>query len=371
VKICYATDWLPGYHKSWGGAEQACYRLAQLLIKQGHEVSVLATRPLKNPEEGFRFRRVRTIEDYLPPGATPILRQIKAALFPYDPVAAIASYRVLKRIRPDWLHVHNVYSMSLALVLNARRLGIPVVLSVYDYWFLCPLGFLWKVKDYTSYEGEACTDYHGRHCYTCLKKSRKIRLWQKPFIYTALLFRRRLLDFFIKRIDRFVILSQANARVLEEYGIDKSRIQAVHIPLGENMTSFETEPDKGYILYVGWLHPRKGPHVAVEAMPRIMEKVPDAKLYLVGEPANTAYLERITNFIKKNHLEENVRLMGRKPHSEVRELMRDAAVLVIPEQWETIAPNALTEGLVYGLRFFSEETVGRQLAELYQSWRKR
>ena len=51
-------------------------------------------------------------------------------------------------------------------------------------------------------------------------------------------------------------------------------------------------------------------------------------------------------------------------------------VLVVPEQWETIPPNALTEGTVLGKAMvasriggilFSEERVWQQLLGLYHS----
>jgi len=53
-----------------------------------------------------------------------------------------------------------------------------------------------------------------------------------------------------------------------------------------------------------------------------------------------------------------------------------ANVLVVPEQWETIPPNALTEGTVLGKAMvasriggilFSEERVWQQLLDLYYS----
>ena len=347
MRICYASDCLPNYHNSWGGAEQACLRLSKLLKNNGHEVPILASRPSMKVDDSLHFSTIPTIEDRLHMVHN-ILRNVKSALFPYDFISHVSSYKTIKRIRPDVLHIHNAQSLSLSLVLSANKLGIPVIISAYDYWFLCPLGFLWAVEDYTSYEGQPCSKFHGAHCAPCMAKARKLGLMQRYSLLIPLLFRKRLFDFFLNRIDKFVVLSPANATVLENYGIRKNNIHVVHIPLSEETVAETHEIEENSILYVGWLHPRKGPHIAVEAMPYVLQKIPDAKLYVIGEEANTEYVRRIRNSIRQNKLERSIFLLGRKPYSEVRQFVQTANVLVIPEQWETIAPNALTEGMVLG-----------------------
>src|SRR5260221_8468864 len=45
--------------------------------------------------------------------------------------------RFLKEERPDLLHVHHLAGHAFSLVRVARKLGIPIVLQVQDWWFLC------------------------------------------------------------------------------------------------------------------------------------------------------------------------------------------------------------------------------------------
>jgi glycosyltransferase involved in cell wall biosynthesis len=154
-------------------------------------------------------------------------------------------------------------------------------------------------------------------------------------------------DLFLRRIDGFAVLSPSNATVLAEYGIEKKKIFVVPIPLSDKTEAQPIERDS--ILYVGWIQPRKGPHIIVEAMPQILNRIPNAKLYLIGEQrSNKGYQKMMAALLSREGLAGHVFLLGRRPYHEVRNFMQKASVVVIPEQWETIPPNTLTEGLVLG-----------------------
>lgn len=347
MKICYVTDFLPGYHKMWGGAEQACYRLTKLLIKNGHQLSILSRKPVRRPEEDFSFFPIPVFEDFFPEKVRYPLKQLKVISCPYDPISHLSSHRLLRRINPDVIHFHNVSTLSLGLLWSAKRLGIPTVYSVYDYSLICPMGHLWLLKDYAGYEGTPCHRFHGIHCVDCLASYRKLSQWQKTLFASILSLRKKFFNFFIDRIDSFIVLSPSNARALESYGIEKERVFFIPIPLSEKIDAQPMEENS--ILYVGWIQPRKGPHIVLEAMPQILERVPDAKLYVIGEMiANKEYEEKIASLVNRSELQGHVFTLGRRPYHEVKDFIQKANVLVIPEQWETISPNTLTEGMVLG-----------------------
>lgn len=347
MKIAFATDYIPEHHDIWGGGEQACLRLYEMLSKNGHNLTILSTKPNKTPDANLNFQRVRVIDDLLPRKLKYQARQTKSAFFPLDILSLFSSYFVIRKAKPDILHFHNIHSLSLSLLVVARLLKIPTVISVYDYWIVCPIGFLWKIEDFGSYEGTNCHEFHGVRCIKCVVKQKSYLKLFTPFLVAFLGFRKKLLDKLLKKMDGFIVLSQSNADILEEYGINRNKIGVVQIPLGaENLNS---EIEDNSILFIGWLHPRKGPHVVVKAMPHILKEIPGARLYMFGDQAgNQEYKESILSFIKQNNLDSNIFLLGKQPHDAVKEYLRKASVLVIPETWETIAPNTLTEGLTYG-----------------------
>jgi glycosyltransferase involved in cell wall biosynthesis len=346
MKICYATDYLPNHHRIWGGAEQACYRLAALLIKGGHKLSLLSTRPLTPPAGDFDYFSIPVIEDFFPERWRYRARQLKLILSPYDFISHLPAHKILRHIRPDVLHLHNVSSLSFSLAWSARKLGIPTVYSFYDYAALCPMGHLWLMDTYASYRGTPCKKFHGSYCVDCISAYRKLGHLPRYTLATLLSLRKRAFDFFLRQIDYFVVLSPANAQPLREYGIGPERIFAIPIPLAEEP---DAQAEEGSILFVGVIQPRKGLHVLLAAMPGVLKRVPDARLYVLGElRANRQYEEIIASLQDRCELDGHIFMLGKRPYTEVRDYMRKASVLVIPEQWETIAPNTLTEGMVLG-----------------------
>lgn len=357
MKIVFATDYLPMYHNTWGGGEQACFRIAQMLLRNGHDVTVLSTRPERIPDENFNFFSLRVAEDFFPKRLKYTLRQFKSAFFPFDILTLVSSYLVLRKIRPDVLHLHNIHCLTFSLAISARLLKIPVVISIYDYGIICPIGFLWKLHKFNDYKGINCDKFHGTYCLDCVVRQKTYLKYLKFILIPLLIFRQKFLDRVLAKINGFIVLSQSNAEVLKDYGVKEEKIGVVQIPLDES--DFEQEIEENSILFIGWLHPRKGPHVVVRAMPHVLKKIPTAKLYMFGdEKSNKAYKEDIVDFIKKNNIEKNILLLGRRPHSEVKEYLRKANVLVIPETWETIATNTLTEGLTYGMAIVASRVGG-------------
>lgn len=349
IKIYFASDYIPNYFPTWGGAEQACVRLATLLQNNGHDISVITT-PLDQPVlEKFKHIPMNVIDNYLPVSMQKPLRFFKSTLFPYDPISHIQSRKVFRRSLPNVLHLHNFSSLSFSLLLTAKKFHIPTLISAYDFWFICPEGFCWLLSDYISYSGEPCKKYHGPHCKQCLSKYIPLTLFQKMVFSCVLPFRKKIFDYFLKQLDGFIVLSEDNARILKNYGVADHKIHVVHIPLTiEDIDSQPSSIEKHSILFTGWTHPRKGLKVVVEAMAHVVKSFPDARLYAIGGSYNKRYEDLLARIIKKNKLENNINLLGKKPYSIVKQYIRKAHVLVIPEQWETIAPNALTEGMVFG-----------------------
>jgi glycosyltransferase involved in cell wall biosynthesis len=350
MKICFASDYFPLYHKFWGGAEQATSRFQDLLNKKGHQTTLLFTKPQKQTKETsstIKFFAIPVLEDYLPNRIALSIGKLKANLFPLDFFSYIYSYKALKKANPDILHLHNFHSLSFSLVLAAKQLHIPIVYSIYDYWCLCPLGTL------VDCEKKACRKFHGPYCSRCIKcfGFQDMSELSVSFLSFWLMFRQKIFDFFLKKIDAFVVLSKSSSVILSEYGVHKERIFSVPLFLSKDIDDpienpFSSEPDS--ILYVGWIHPRKGLHVLLEAMPLILEEIAGAKLYVIGESVDDCYMNKINAIIRKNNLHNKVFLMGKRSFQEVKQFFQKTSVMVIPEQWENMSPVILGESMYFG-----------------------
>ncbi|MCK4649184.1 glycosyltransferase family 4 protein [bacterium] len=338
MKICQVTDHLPKYHEVWGGAEQACYRLIKLLNKERSEVSVLSTKPAKTPKENFKFFMVKTLENYLIPTLRKYSVKVKTIFFPFDPVSYISFYKILKKLKPDILHFHNFKILSLSLLYIAKILKIPTLLTIYDYWYFCPKETLFNSK------GEVCKKFQGTNCIGCYRFKR-IRYLQNLFLP----FRKRIFNFFLSRVDAFLVLSKSSSKILRRYGIDQKKIHL--IPQAFSFKDRDTqkikEIEQGAILYIGWIQHRKGLHVILEAMPRILKKIPKARLYVIGEWVDREYEERVRSLIGKYHLTKNISILGKKNYPEVKKFLQRASVVVVPEQWENMSPVVLIEAMAH------------------------
>ncbi|MBX3387557.1 MAG: hypothetical protein KF768_13395 [Phycisphaeraceae bacterium] len=63
----------------------------------------------------------------------------------------------------DIVHIHSQEGLGLDLIPTIRSAGFPVVVTLHNYWFLCPQ------VDLLHAERSVCTDYDGgRRCETCL-----------------------------------------------------------------------------------------------------------------------------------------------------------------------------------------------------------
>ena len=148
-----------------------------------------------------------------------------------------------------------------------------------------------------------------------------------------------------------VVLSESSANILQHYGSEKTKIHVIRqtsLPKEEELRKKETI-EQGSILYVGWLQHRKGLHVIIKAMPKILRSVPEAKLYIIGEVTeeDKQYLNELEHLIKREGLENRVLFLGKKPYEEVKEFLRKSQVVVIPEQWENMSPVILVEAMAF------------------------
>ena len=331
MKVIHLTDTLPGAHKKWGGAERVAEKTIDLAAKFGAENMVFCLKPdIWN--KNYPFFVLRTMEERFGWRVASAIRSI----LPFDFLAYFETLKLLKKIKPDVVHLHNVSEISLAPILAAKRLKIKVALAVYDYWYFCPKRILIK-KD-----GALCRDFHGIACQGCFEPKRLPRIEN---LFLPL--RRKIFDYFLNKIDKFLTLSEASKNLLADYGISKDRIVVIPAPI---TPVFEKaiSGDSKKIIFAAWLSPHKGLHIILEAMPEVLQSAPDAKLIVSANGGDAGYKQGIENLIKSLGMENNVLILAKKD-ADIGELIKEAALVVIPEQWENMSPVLMLEGALAGM----------------------
>jgi glycosyltransferase involved in cell wall biosynthesis len=150
--------------RSVAGVEVYTARLAHALQEAGHAVRVV-TAAYDLSAAPYSVRRHRL-------GALDVVEIVNAHL----EGTLEATYRVpaidraiadaLEDFRPDCLHAQHLLNLSTGLFDAARERGVPVVLTLHDYWLTCPRDGLRMRAD-----GVLCTTVDHRVCAECLSDS--------------------------------------------------------------------------------------------------------------------------------------------------------------------------------------------------------
>ncbi|MCC6766207.1 MAG: glycosyltransferase [Deltaproteobacteria bacterium] len=166
-----------------GGATLACAATARALRARGHAVEVFCGRPHGDAPpyaesrwdvDGIAVTGVNAAAGYDALGERAY----------HHPEVAPVFARFLARARPDVVHFHSIQALGADLVTTARAHGVPVVVTMHDWWWWCPRLFLVDDTGYVCPErvaSERCGcapgfDFVGRraHLERCLAAADRI-----------------------------------------------------------------------------------------------------------------------------------------------------------------------------------------------------
>jgi PEP-CTERM/exosortase A-associated glycosyltransferase len=222
--------------------------------------------------------------------------------------------RAVRDWRPDLIHAHSPVLVGLPALRVSRRHRLPFVYEIRDLW------------------ENALVD-RGR-------------------------FGHRSLRYQLARRGETYVLSKADAVVticetLEaELRGRLSGTAEVHVVAnGVDTEAFTPRPPsqptrekyrlggKRVVLYVGTFQPYEGLELLVRSLQRVLARLPDAHLVIVGGSASLAYRgattrgtqeEVLDRVVSELHLGEHVTMTGRVPHEEVGDLYSIADCVVYP-----------------------------------------
>jgi glycosyltransferase involved in cell wall biosynthesis/GT2 family glycosyltransferase len=237
--------------------------------------------------------------------------------------------RFLKSERPHLLHVHHLAGHAFSLVRVAKKLRIPIVMQIQDWWFLCA-----RVNLFHR-DGNRCSGPSLAKCARCVDLTR-IPLSNR-FLHVV---RRRAARKALAMCDAFVAGSNA---IRADYAGILPRAKPFHvIPYG---IAIEAPPEPRAKAqrpvrfgYVGSIAPHKGVHIAVAAMRDV-----DATLHIWGNA--DAYPDYVASM---NH-GANVIFEGRFAEEDKARVFASMDVLLVPsiglESFGLAAREAMASGV--------------------------
>jgi glycosyltransferase involved in cell wall biosynthesis len=119
------------------------------------------------------------------------------------------------------------------------------------------------------------------------------------------------------------------------YGVDPRKIVVLPFPVTWSMRPKNVEfPMKPTVLFCGRLTKEKGVHILIRAMKSVLQRIPDARLVVVGDTDNKSYRCELEKTVEVLGMRDSVTFLGWVSNDQIAERYQQSWVLVVPSIWE-------------------------------------
>ncbi|MCF2945550.1 glycosyltransferase family 4 protein [Paenibacillus tarimensis] len=315
------------YPESYTGTEKFVLNLARAMKQLGHNVKILtysSILPADTPSDGSSIVRQEYEHEGIPVIAYRSLNgdAVPPAAADHPSLTAFADY-ILTREQPSIIHIAHPMR-GIDFMQSANRLGIPYILTLTDYWYVCPKSILLR-NDQQLCSGPE----NGLSCKTyCQIPDAAERLQAlTPLLQAAsqILSPSVFLASFIKHVVPSLPIEVVHHGMRHEALIPNSRVYQKDSPLT--------------FMYGGSLNEHKGVHVLIKAMSFVTSKRIKLLIYGSGSSEYTALLHRMAQRDKR------IIFRGTYTEAQIPSLYQEADLAVVPSIWYENHPLALHEAL--------------------------
>lgn len=372
------------------GAELFAYRLASGLLARGHRVQVVCAEasearsrngPIAWADQEYNGIPVRRLS--LSRAASEPLR----ARYDDPHLAAHFSELIASR-SPDLVHLISGYLLGIAPLRAAQAFGIPTVVSLTDFWFLCPTIQLLRG------DGSLCFGPEPLECLRCARDEQRRFRWidrhapaqmqrfwhfaaRSPALASRLTVtpeiavwseRPVLLSEWLNRATLIAPVTKYLADVHATNGIDSTRFRIM--PFGVRpLTAPPRDPSEPlHIGYLGQIAPVKGVETLIRAFrqlgtanrePRAPRR---AKLFLHG--ALNAFPDYVRQLKAIAAEDAEISWQGAYTPEQLRGILANLDVVVVPSLWHENSPHVVLEAFAANRPVVGTKVGG--IAELVQ-----
>jgi len=333
-----------------GGAEISAFYSAQGLITRGVQFHVLVVNARAPADESCEYRHQdipvsRRRYRYLGRNAW---REL------FDRRIYRSTLAVLRRIRPDIVHAHNITGASLAPLLACRRVGVPIVQTLHDLWALCPNNMMYR-RDHLCC---AIAPGQRRNCGAC---ARHLEWW------ADLPARRTVFRLLLGHVRTFIAPSRFYRDLHIQAGYPAARVMALPygIPLDPPAPLSEPAAIRALrgdacvftVLMAGSFMEHKGADSVLTALRRLTrgdaqaDQPPRVWRWIIAGYIAPEYRQALTEL-------PNVTQLSWVPFSQMRTLFAYADVTVQPSIWQENQPLSILESFMAGTPVIGSQAGG-------------
>ncbi len=235
--------------------------------------------------------------------------------------------QVIAETKPEIIHIQHLMGLPISLVNYIRQMGIPYVVTLHDYWWVCANAQLITNFDRTICDGPQVY----WNCARCaLARARcSTAFWAMPPLMALLARRNRLLRNILMDTAAIIAPTQFVAGWYATHGISEQRITVLPhgLPIPDKLPARDRTRNKGIrFVYIGGLSWQKGVHILLEAFNGVDG---NAELWIAGdETADPEYTARLRQLASPN-----VCFLGKLPRDEVWQTLALVDAVVVPSLW--------------------------------------
>jgi glycosyltransferase involved in cell wall biosynthesis len=292
-----------------GGEDEVVNAETKLLTERGHKV-ILYEKSNEHIRSMPFFKKLFFF-----------LRELNFSRTTYKEVKEI-----IKREKPDIAHIHNIFiCVTPSVYFALKEENVPIVQSLHNYRFFCIKGTFFD-------QGAVCEKCKGRQFFNAVIR----KCWRNSFLLSFL--SAKILEkgeFFLKKIDSFIVTSEFSRDKFIELGFDKERIH-----LKVNFLTIEPEEsnrDGNYALFLGRLVDYKG----IETLIKAFKISSPFNLKIVGDGP----LKKEVQDFASSHA--NVEWLGKIGRDSVLEAIKNSSFVIFPSECYENMPVVIMESFVF------------------------
>lgn len=366
------------------GTETLALRTAQDLQRRGHTVLVLTVAVTRQnrlgacgewKDEIYADVPVRRL--YMPPNGLLPPRPISSTY--HRPELKPCLESVLADFQPDLVHAFHLRRLTLALADGVRSRGIPLVLTLTDYWLGCPTGQL-LLPDHGFCSGP---DRYGANCARHLAGRVLPFLNSTPRLLWVLFMRLGLLPGLSHRLvamqnlmrhaQSVLVPSRQMEVVFRGMGFDQVPLRVC--PYGISLTGLDQAPCLGpwvmeerplVVGFIGSLVPAKGAHVLIHALNRLACTSHPKHLRVIvaiygstsDDPVYVQLLQQAAAVLAHQRPSWSLEMCGTFPGDSIFSVLRRHDLLVVPSLWVENSPLIVLQALAAKVPLLASDVEG-------------
>lgn len=262
--------------------------------------------------------------------------------------------QVLDEFRPDMVHVQHLMGLPASLLTLLRQRGIPYLITLHDYWWLCANAQLLTNYDETVCDGPNWWLNCGRCAIARAGRgdSRLLGAGLAPLLaYREKLLRPQLHRAraliaptrFVQTIYTQLSLTPEQITVIP-HGIElPGAVSREPLAASENPPAASRQPPTALLLcYIGGIAPQKGVHVLIEAV----NGLPEGVELLIG--GDMEALPEYAAALRTQATHPGIKFLGRLSREQVWATLRQSDLLVVPTLWYETASLIVQEAFAVG-----------------------